>query len=73
MIKDKSVAQQISELMLEYSERINESIRLVQEKCSPEEFKTYRLAAAKVMGEMLLEVMNPLYREHPELKPEGLD
>jgi len=32
-----------------------------------------RLAAAKVMGEMLLEVMNPLYREHPELKPEGLD
>lgn len=73
LIKDKSVAQQISELMLEYSERINESIRLVQEKCSPEEFKTYRLAAAKVMGEMFLEVMKPLYREHPDLKPEGLD
>ena len=49
--------------MLEYSERIYESIRLVQEKCSREEFKTYRLAAGKVMGEMLLEVMNPLYRE----------
>jgi len=73
LIKDKSVAQQISELMLEYSERINESIRLVQDKCSLEEFKTYRLAAAKVMGEMFLEVMNPLYREHPDLKPEGLD
>jgi len=26
-----------------------------------------------VMGEMLLEVMNPLYREHPDLKPAGLD
>ena len=67
------MAQQISELMLEYSERINESILLVQQKCSHEEFKAYRLAAAKVMGEMLLEVMNPLYREHPDLKPEGLD
>ena len=73
MIKEKSVAQQISELMLEYSGRINESILLVQETCSPQEFKTYRLAAAKVMGEMLLEVMNPLYREHPDLKPKGLD
>ena len=40
--------------MLEYSERISESILLVQEKCSPEEFKTYRSAAAKVMGEMFL-------------------
>lgn len=59
--------------MIEFSVRIDRSILTVQENCSPEEFKTYRLAAAKVLGEMLLEVMNPLYAEHPDLKPSGLD
>lgn len=33
----------------------------------------YRLAVAKVLGEMLLEVMNPLYAEHPDLKCAGLE
>jgi hypothetical protein len=26
----------------------------------------------KIMGEMLFEVMNPLYKKHPDLKPEEL-
>ena len=73
MIKDKSVARQISDLMIEFSARIDRSILTVQEKCSPEEFKAYRLATAKVLGEILLEVLNPLYDEPPDLKPAGLD
>ena len=73
MIKDPSIARQISDLMLEFSERINESILTVQEQCSPGEFKAYILAASKVLGEVLLEVMNPLYAEHPGIKPPGLD
>jgi hypothetical protein len=59
--------------MLECSARINDSIRLVQENCSPDEFKAYRLAAGRVMGEILMEDMNPIYQDHPDLKPEDLD
>jgi hypothetical protein len=44
-----------------------------QEQCSPEEFKAYRLAVAKIMAEMLLEVMNPLYAQHPSIKPLELE
>ena len=73
MIKDPSIARQVSDLMIEFSARLDRSILTVQERCSPEEFKVYRLAVAKVLGEMLLEVMNPLYAEHPGLKPPGLD
>lgn len=73
MIRNKSVARQVSELMIEFSARIDRSILTVQENCSPEEFKTYRLASAKILAEMLLEVMNPLYADHPDLKPAGMD
>ena len=63
MIKDGAVARQVSHLMLEFSKRLDRSILTVREHCPPEEFKAYRLAVAKVLGEMLLEVMNPLYAE----------
>jgi hypothetical protein len=72
MIRDVHVAQQISGLMIEFQGRLNNSIFVVEEKCSSLEFKAYRLAVGKIMAEMLLEVMNPLYAEHPSLKPPEL-
>jgi len=73
MIKDALVAQQISDLMIEFGSRLDISIATVQEKCSSEEFTVYRRAVGRIMGEMLLEVMNPLYAQHPSLKPIALN
>jgi hypothetical protein len=73
MIKDKLIAEGVSKLMLEFGGRLDGSIAAVREGCSDEEFRAYRLAVGKILAEMLLEVMNPLYLEHPDLKPAGLD
>ena len=73
MISNAAVAQQISDLMVEFGGRLNDSLLAVQEKCPTEEFQVYRRAVAKIMGEMLLEIMNPLYAEHPSIKPPELD
>ena len=72
MIDNVEVARRISDEMLDYSRRIDESVAFVRDGCSVEEFKAYRLAAGKVLGEIYLEVLIPLYRKHPELKPAGL-
>lgn len=72
MIKNKNVAKKIGELMIECSGKLNDSIILVKEQCSEKEFIEYRKAIAYIMGEMLMRVMNPLYIEHPDLKPDGL-
>ncbi len=72
MIIDKSIAGKISLLMLEFGARIDESISMVREQCSEDEFNRYRAAAGKVMGEMLISIMNPIYKEHPELMPKEL-
>jgi hypothetical protein len=73
MIKNALIAQQVSDLMVDIQSRLNHSIVLVQQKCSPEEFKAYRLAVGRIMGEMLLEVVNPLYVQHPALKPPEME
>jgi hypothetical protein len=72
VIKNLDTAKQVSELMLDIGARLNQSVFLVQERSSAEEFGLYRRAVGGIMGE-ILEVLNPLYREHPGLKPDGLD
>ncbi len=73
MFEDKEVAHAVSDLMLEIGEKLDASVAQVQQRCSAAEFERYREVVGRVMGDLLLEVMNPLYLKHPEFKPEGLD
>jgi hypothetical protein len=73
LIENANVAKQISELMQDCSARLDSSVALVRDECGAEELQTYRRAVGKVMGEILLEVLNPLYAKHPALKPPGWD
>jgi hypothetical protein len=72
MINDRAVAERISQLFLDVGKRLDESVALVQASCSPSELQSYRRAVGEIMGAMLLGVMNPLYAQHPDLKPKDL-
>ena len=68
----RDIASQINKLMLEFSAKLTESLRTVHENCTDKEYIAYRAVVAKLMGDMLLDVMTPIYAEHPDLKPEQL-
>lgn len=72
MIHSHDIAKQLIDTLDDCSEKINESIRLVQEKCSDEEFQAYRKAAGFVMGYIYTDVVAPLHKEHPDLEPPEL-
>lgn len=55
--------------MRDIGDRLNESVVVVTKECSPEEAARYRRAVASIMAEVLFSVLNPLYSEHPSLKP----
>ena len=69
---DKQIASDVNKLMLDYAAKLDESLRVVMENCPAEEFKRYREAVSHIMMTMLLDVMNPIYAEHPEFKPAAL-
>jgi hypothetical protein len=73
MIENANVAKQIGELMQDCTARLDSSVALVRDECGEAELQIYRRAVGKVLGEILLEVLNPLYAKHPELKPPGWD
>lgn len=72
MIEEKDVAMEVSRLMLDFGAKLDASVALVKERCTTAEFEAYRKAIGKIMGGMLLDVVNPLYQKHPDLKPSEL-
>lgn len=72
MISDRNLASEVSAVMLEYGARLNGLVAQALTTCPDPEFQKFRRAVGVVMGDMLLEIMNPLYARHPDIKPEQL-
>ena len=67
MIRDKTIAAEISALMLELGGLINESLASVQKRCSAAEFELYQKACDTLLMDILMELMNPIQELHPDL------
>ncbi len=69
MIRDEAVAKNTLDLMNRAHTLLMDSLRLVQENCSDEEYKEFQRGMAHVLGRLFFLVMEPIYREHPSLAP----
>lgn len=70
--RDKEAARHIVDAMLQTGRILDVSLARMRETASEEEFVAYRDVVSKLLTKMLLEVMNPVFRAHPELTPPGL-
>ena len=68
----KDVAAKISDLMQRYGNELNQSVGLVEENCSEAAWMEYRDAVAKLLTTALIDIMNPIYRQYPDLTPDAL-
>ncbi|MCQ4166354.1 hypothetical protein [Tahibacter harae] len=73
MVRDPDVASRLSSVALAAGKELDEVLMFSAERVSPEEFQQLRHAVGNVLGELLLSILNPLYRQHPELKPAELN
>jgi hypothetical protein len=73
MMKDESAAREVSELVLSIGAQLDHSIELIASRCTPGEYDAYRQSVGRIMGEILVGVLNPVYKQHPKLKPPRLD
>ena len=72
MISNKETAREIEQIMRQCSSALNDSVRLVMDTSPEEEFKTYRKVVASIMGDIYLEVLQPIHRRYPDLEPEEM-
>ena len=67
------IAERANLLLIQHNAEVNALLLFIQKKgeCGDEEYKAYRRAVGNIMGANY-DIMQALYREHPDLLPEGL-
>ena len=71
MIENPEVAAKVDVAIREAYRVLDDSAAEVREKCSEEEINDYLQRVGNVLYELIFRMMEPLYKKHPELKPEG--
>jgi hypothetical protein len=71
VVHDKALALEVSVRMLKVNEALDEAISLVQARCSTEELEKFKLAMGEVMYAVFEKALIPIYKEHPDLVPDG--
>lgn len=69
---DRKTAEYINDLFLEYSSKLSDSVGVMREKCSKEEAEKYVKPVSHVLT-LNFDVLDIVYEQYPDLKPEGLD
>lgn len=69
----KAVAQSIVELVFDYGGKLNDSMLLVRESATEEEFGDYRRAVGAVLASAFANILDPIFAEYPDLKPDQLN
>lgn len=71
MIKDKAMALEVCNRMLRINGSLDEAIVFVQAHCSAEELEIFKQAMGEVMYTVFAQALIPIYKQHPDLVPEG--
>jgi hypothetical protein len=71
-VRSPESGKKTSDTMLEFGARLDALAMDAKDVLSDEEFGRFRKAIGRIMGAMLLDMMNPLYAAHPALKSREL-
>ena len=66
-------AATVTKELIETSARLDGTLSFIKANCSDEDFRKYRRAVGVAMGELYLEILEPLFKEHPSLIPANWD
>lgn len=73
MITNGKIAEQVRDAMLNVNERLENSLKQVEQKCPPGEHAQYKKAIGKIVSCIVFDILEPLYKQNPALKPPGWD
>lgn len=73
MIKDREIAAELSKQFLKISGAINDAIIQVQDNCSADEFNEFRRTMARLLDQVYVLGLEPLYEAHPDIAPPELE
>ncbi len=70
---DRETALKVSKLADELLAKAAELLEVVNASCSQEERTSIHAPLATVIGEVDVEILEPIYRQYPDLRPSDLE
>jgi hypothetical protein len=70
---DKDIAKQLVGQMLACIDILNEAVKIAHAKCGEDEARAVRRGVGYVLSEMQDRLTDPIFREYPDLVPQGID
>lgn len=68
----QDVASRVIEVALRQTDELTKLVYDLKDRVDPDEDEHLRRAIAQVLGELFAEVIRPVLKEHPDLRPPGL-
>ena len=73
MFEDKEIAKHVLQLFLSINDQMDDAIRSVEHKASPEEYKAFKRGVGHVMYEVFEQIVEPICKQHPSLRPPDIE
>ncbi len=68
MFQNEEAAKYVLQAFLNINGQMDDSIRFVENKSTPEEYKAFKSAVGHVMYEVFERVVVPICKQHPSLR-----
>ena len=72
MLSSKELATTVSAAGERFVGALSKSLSAAKSSLAPEEYESFKKAVGSVIGTLEIDLLWPLYREHPDLEPENL-
>jgi hypothetical protein len=73
LFEDREAAKYVLEAFLKINDQMDESIRTVENKVSPDEYKAFKRGVGHVMFEVFQQIVEPICKRHPTLRPPEME
>jgi len=73
LFEDEKTAKRILQVFLSINGQMNDAVASVEHQSSPEEYKAFRLGVGHVMYEVFEQIVEPICKQHPSLRPPEME
>lgn len=72
MLNSKQLASDVSAASEQFITALNEALNTAKTSCAPDELERFKKALGTIVCTLEMDLLWPLYKQHPELEPESL-
>jgi hypothetical protein len=73
LFENQETAEYVLQVFLSINDQMDDSIRAVEKRTSPEEYKAFKRGVGHVMYEVFEQIVEPICKRYPSLRPPEME